>query len=61
MGDARAVTKVLSSDYGFESKMLLNATRADIIDALAALNAIAKSQLVDRVFKIKSRIFTVDG
>ncbi len=37
MGDARAVTKVLSSDYGFESKMLLNATRADIIDALAAL------------------------
>jgi TPR repeat protein len=34
VADARAVADTLQKDYGFEAKVLLNATRADIVTAL---------------------------
>ena len=38
-GDARAVAKVLRDAYGFNVKLLLNATRADLIGAITKLRA----------------------
>ena len=38
-GDARAVAKVLRDAYGFNVKLLLNATRADLIGAMTKLRA----------------------
>lgn len=38
-GDAVAVAKILRTRYGFETELLLNATRADILNALADLRA----------------------
>ncbi|HJM49800.1 MAG TPA: caspase family protein [Alphaproteobacteria bacterium] len=38
-GDAKAVAKILTADYGFKSQLLIDASRTDIIDALAALRA----------------------
>jgi len=38
-GDARAVTKVLRDAYGFDVKLLLNATRPDLIGAMTNLRA----------------------
>ena len=35
VGDARAVAAILSESYGFESRLLLNATRADLIQAFS--------------------------
>lgn len=37
--DAVAVARLLRKSYGFETELILNATRSDIIDALAALRA----------------------
>ena len=38
-GDARAVAAVLKADYGFDVSLVTNATRADVIGALAKLRA----------------------
>ena len=37
--DAKSVAKLLSNDYGFETKLLLDATRADIFTELGRLRA----------------------
>jgi len=39
VNDANAVAKLLSNDYGFETKLLLDATRADIFTELGRLRA----------------------
>ena len=37
VNDATSVARLLETDYGFNIQLLLNATRADVIDALARL------------------------
>lgn len=39
VGDAKAVARVLTTQYGFNVRLLLNATRADMIGALTRLRA----------------------
>ena len=39
VNDARAVAKLLTDDYGFSTKLLIDATRADVIAALARMRA----------------------
>jgi uncharacterized caspase-like protein len=39
VNDARAVAKLLSDDYGFDTKLLIDATRGDIFTALGRLRA----------------------
>ena len=36
VNDAKAVSEILKADYGFETKLLLNATREQILDAMNA-------------------------
>jgi hypothetical protein len=43
VGDARAVAKVLVEQYGFKTRVLINATRADVIRALAEMRAKLKA------------------
>ncbi len=41
--DARAVAKLLTDDYGFSTKLLIDATRADVIAAMAGMRAKLKA------------------
>ena len=43
VNDARAVAKLLTDDYGFSTKLLIDATRDDVISALAKLRAKLKA------------------
>ncbi|MCH8198315.1 MAG: caspase family protein, partial [Proteobacteria bacterium] len=43
VNDARAVARLLSTDYGFSTKLLIDATRADVIAALARMRAKLKA------------------
>ena len=43
VNDARAVARLLSTDYGFSTKLLIDATRADVITALARMRAKLKA------------------
>jgi hypothetical protein len=43
VNDARAVAKLLSDDYGFDTKLLIDATRADVIAAMARMRAKLKA------------------
>ena len=43
VGDAQAVAQTLRQDYGFTVNLLINATRTDIIDALAQARKILKA------------------
>jgi uncharacterized caspase-like protein len=43
VNDARAVAKLLTDQYGFETKLLTDATRADVITALARMRAKLKA------------------
>jgi uncharacterized caspase-like protein len=43
VSDAKAVAELLGADYGFETTLLINATRGDVIGALARLRATLKA------------------
>ena len=43
VNDARAVAKLLTDDYGFDTKLLIDATRADVITAMAGMRAKLKA------------------
>ncbi len=43
VNDARAVAQLLKESYGFETKLVLNATRANVIGALANMRATLKA------------------
>ncbi len=43
MNDARAVAKLLTDDYGFSTKLLIDATRGDVIAAMARMRAKLKA------------------